>query len=514
MSLSPPDAFALADELARAVTHGGASTWASSAASMAALSGRDWLVLDAAARSYRLRSSMPISGARGWLGPSLNEPSACVAAVTSMHVDGRIRERATLALGELPGTLAVTAAAVRLLDHVEQVRVAARQSLAALLVSDPRPELAVRALEVVLAGRDRLQGAGAREAVEDVAADLFEEAGYVQALMAAGPRDVRRYGFEAANELGLLTVPRLLDAARDEEDQLIVAWCADWLYDRGTSEDLAGLLDARSAVVRQAAVLRVDDTVLSDDRLRSMLADRAPRVREAVRHRARKRGLDLAAWYRDALVPDAPAHRTAAILDGLLASGGASDLPSFESALADPRPRVRSAAVRGIAAWTSGAETVERLAPMLTDSSGRVSATVARVLARAGAPETAAAEAWASPMAGSRRAAWYLTRSAGGWNAVEADLRLATDADADLAGLGRAQVSNWLTTRAATTWQPLPVRQRARIADLIAAWDAPADLKRTLAFHAGIRLRPGADSGATEEPARVIDRKRRWWWGR
>lgn len=512
MSLNPPSASALAEELAQAVVDESPSTWEPLAKSLEALSGRDWLVLDAAARSYRTHYSTPISGVRGWLGENLSEPSGFVAAVTTMHVDGRIRERATLALGEAAGLLAVTAAAVRLLDHVEQVRTIARRSLAAILVNDPGPDLAIRAFEVVLAGRDRFQGAGALEAVQAVTSRLFDEVEHAETLLAASPRDVRRYGFKTANQLGLLTVPRLLEAARNEEDQLIIAWCADWLYDRGTPEDFAGLLDARSALLRQAAVLRADDVVMSDDRLLSMLADRAPRVREAVRHRARKRNLDVAAWYRSALDPDAPANRAAAVLDGLLASGDSSDLPAFEQALVDPRPRVRSVAARGVAVWTSGGETVARLAPMLTDPSARVSATVARVLARAGAPEAVTAHAWASSVAGSRRAAWYLTRSTGGWNAVEADLRLATDTDTELAGLGRTHVSNWLMTNAATTWQPLSDGQRVRIAELLSKWDASVDLKRTLAFHAGIRPLPSneRESGASDTGAVAIKRKR-WW---
>lgn len=147
---------------------------------------------------------------------------------------------------------------------------------------------------------------------------------------------------------------------------------------------------------------------------------------------------------------------------------------------------------------------------MLTDQSSRVSASAARVLARAGVPSAVAAEAWASSLPGSRRAAWYLTRSTGGWNALESDLRLASDPDAELAGLGRTQVSNWLATRAATTWQPLPESQRSRIATLLEAWDASIDLKRTLAFHAGIRPLPGEEVHR-DLPADIVPIKRKWW---
>ncbi|MFZ2502755.1 MAG: hypothetical protein WAW88_08815 [Nocardioides sp.] len=510
MSLSPPDASELAEELARAVVDGSTAEWAPLASRLETLSGREWLVLDAAARSYRIHYSTPISGVRGWLGSSLSERTGFVAAVTSLHVDGRIRERATLALADARGPLAVAAAAVRLLDHVAQVRAIARQSLTALLVAQPEPDLVALAFDVVLSGRGRFQGPGALDVVEDVARRLFVDKEFAELLMAATSRNVRRHGFNAANQVGMLPVPRLLDAARVEEDQLIVAWCADWLYERGTPEDFADLLDARSALLRQAAVLRIDDAVLTDDKVLSMAADRAARVREAARFRARKRGLGVAVWYRNELRSELPANRMAAILDGLLATGNAEDLPTFQAALLDPRPRVRAVALRGIAARTTSAETIEQLKPMLTDPSSRVAASAARVLARAGASAAIADGAWASSLPGSRRAAWFITRSTGGWNAVEADLRLAADADVELAGLGRTQVSNWLTTRAATTWQPLAESQRSRIAGLLDAWDASIDLKRTLSFHAGIRPLPGQTS--SEAPVGdVVQLKRKWW---
>jgi hypothetical protein len=508
--LNPPTAAAFAAELKQAVVDGQEQEWPRLAGDLDQLSGRDWLTLDAAARSYRLNYSMPVSGVRGWLGSNLSEPTGLVAAVTAMHVDGRIRERAALALGSMSGSIAVSAAAVRLLDHVEQVRAAAARSIAALLVAQPVPELVVQALDVVLAGRDRIQGPGALETVELLARRLFKESDYVALLIEASARRVRRYGFKLANELGALSVPRLLEEVRVEEDQLIVAWCADWLYERAAPGDFASLLEARSALVRQVAVLRSDDASLPDVDLLQLTADRAPRVREAARFRARKRGLDVARWYRDQLGIEQPANRKAALFDGLLDAGDASDLPAFRAAMADPRPRIRAVALRGIATWSTREETTGLVAPMLLDPSTRVASAAARVLARAGAPSSMADDAWESPRPGSRRAAWSLTRSTGGWNAVESDLRLATDTDPELAGLGRTQVSNWLTTRAATTWQPLPDHQKSRIQALLDVWDASVDLKRTLAFHAGIRPLPGETRAASVEEA-AVPRKRKWW---
>lgn len=91
MSLNPPEASEFADELARAVVDGSAAKWAPLAARLDRLSGREWLILDAAARSHGFHYATPVSGVRGWLGPNLGEPSGFVAAVTSLHVDGRIR---------------------------------------------------------------------------------------------------------------------------------------------------------------------------------------------------------------------------------------------------------------------------------------------------------------------------------------------------------------------------------------------------------------------------------------
>lgn len=100
-------------------------------------------------------------------------------------------------------------------------------------------------------------------------------------------------------------------------------------------------------------------------------------------------------------------------------------------------------------------------------------------------PELAEA-AWTAAGPGNRRAAWLLSRSAGGWERVTADLRAAVDADPDLSGLGRAGIDNWLAVSAATTWgSPSPV-QLTRIEDLLAVVDLSEGQLRMLAFCARI----------------------------
>jgi hypothetical protein len=128
MSLTYPEAFDLAVALSQAIVKDGGDR-DELRSTLSSLSGREWLVLDQAARSYRHPYSTPVSGLRGWLDERLNEHDGFVAAVTSMHVDGRFRERATRALGAVDGPLVATALAVRLLDHVPQVREAAAEAL-------------------------------------------------------------------------------------------------------------------------------------------------------------------------------------------------------------------------------------------------------------------------------------------------------------------------------------------------------------------------------------------------
>ena len=502
MSLTYPEAFDLAVAVSQAIVKD-VGDWDELRSTLSSLSGREWLVLDQAARSYRHPYSTPVSGLRGWLDERMNEPDGFVAAVTSMHVDGRFRERATRALGGVDGPLAAAALAVRLLDHVPQVREAAADSLrnAAMV------EHMERVMDIVLAGRERRFGNDAIELVESrVRAEVGEET-LATMLMASPLLRVRRRGVEMAHGIGLLPVERLREIARTETDQLVLAWCADWLLAAKDVTDLADLLDARSAMIRQVVVLAVADDDLPDDRLLAMTVDRVPRVRESARFRARRRGLDVAGWYRAQLQQDLPGRTQAAALDGLLAVGDATDLPRFVDALNSSRPRVREVAVRGVTLWASRDDVLRLLPARLTDSSGRVSSAAARALGRLGAPASMASDAWASELRSNRRAAWLLARSGGGWDQVEADLRLAGDEDVELAGLGRAQVSNWLEVRAATTWQPLRAEQRARIAALLETWDGQPGARRVIAFHAGIKFEHSADSDD-----RVAAQK--WFWRR
>lgn len=477
----------LASRLAASVADADEAVWPAGAYELANLSGRDWLVLDQVGRAFHYADGTPISGTRAWLAPSLGEPTGFVAAVTSMHVDGRFRERACRALGAIQTPVATAALTVRLLDHVPQVRAAAWAGLAPRLVAGN----AEAVLDVLLAGRGRFHAPAAITAVEDALLAAQAPVELVQTMIASDRHRVRRWAFDFGHKRGLLSEEDLVRGARTDPDQFLRAVCAVWLVASDDPQVFRELLGANSVEGRLVGLTKVPDPDLSDQALGDLLTDRAPRVREQAQLRARRRGFDLAAFYRGRLRQPTPrARERGACLDALASLGSDSDLEICAIYLGDPVPRVRAraAAATAVLGRARPERAVELLTPLLLDSSARVSTSAANGLGRLGVPKPVADTAWASEQPWSRRAAWRLTRAAGGWDRVEADLRASRDDDQGLAGLGRSGVNNWVQVGAATTWQRLSEEQRGRIHDLLDGSSLSDDEKRMVAFCAGIKL--------------------------
>lgn len=443
------EAYEFAAELSKAAVDGRPTDWVDGLQALSALEGREWLLLDGAARWFRPATGTPVSGVRGWLGPSADEPTSFVAIVASLHVDGRIRERATRVLAQRSGPLVASAVALRLMDHVPQVRDAAVSALDPVVTVD----VAEQALAVVLAGRARQQGPVALDLVETRLRGILGDERCAESLSQSVMRDVRRRGFEFAHDEGLLTRDRLLSGAKSEKGQLLLAWFSDWLSALLSPEDFGEMLTVKSVPIRQIAVIRVSEEALPDEKLLRLAADAAPRVREAAQSRARRRGLNVAHWYRSQLAAEGPVGFRAAVFDGLLSLGSAEDLDRFRGALTDAAPRVRATAVRGVATWGDSDDAARLLLPMLLDPSPRVTSVVARVLGRAGVSAVDAEFAWTSDQVWSRRAAWRLSRSTGSWSRVAADLRAACDSDPDLAG---ATAMSWRSKLVCARPSPTP----------------------------------------------------------
>lgn len=492
-------------ELVGWVQSGPEQQWAAGAARLEALTGGEWVQLDGAARGYHPEHGRPVDGARGWLAASAQEPTSFVAAVTSLHVDGRIRQRATLILAERSGPVVVSALALRLLDHVPQVRETAAVGICAAL----EDATAGDALAVVLAGGARRYGPAA---LGTVVALLLEQvtAPELVALLVRNPdRRVRRWVFAFAHEYGVLTRELLLDAITSDPDQLIVVWCADWLRTRALPSDFAAMLTSSSVEVVLTAVTFAPDAELPNEKLLGWTTSRSPRIREAARRRAARRGLDVVAWWR-IKVTSGSAGTRAACIEGLAVAGGPRDAGIVQAALRDVSSRVRASATIAFAAGSTPEAVLTMLSPLLLDPSPRVTSAAARALGRAGAGPLQAKPAWASQQVWSRQAAWQLMRSGGGWYRVEADLRACIDDDPHLAAAGTTGVRNWLTTGAATTWAVLDPAQRDRIASLLNRWPGPDHPARAVAFHARIPWHPAELDPAPRADEPQAPRLSRW----
>lgn len=501
------DARALALRLAASVIDGGEADWLLGAEELERLDGRSWILLDQAARSFNYATGTPVSGVKGWMGPSASEPSGFVAAVTSLHVDGRFRERATQVLASVDRPLATSALAVRLLDHVPQVR---EQALAAI-TNRLEPVTADLVLEVVLAGRGRQPAALAMVEMREQLVAGARGPVALRHLMASGHRSVRRWAFTTARALGVLEEPELIKAALFDTDQWIQAACADWLM-KSEPSGLVPLLRANSVEARLVALTRVPEESLDDETLEQLLVDRAPRVREQARWRARKRQLDILQVYRRLVTAERSPRVRAASLDGIATLGDDSDLPLIVSQLDDPSARVRAAAVGAIVARAKHDAAVESLRLVLDDPSARISAAAARGLARLRVSPVVVEHVWEAARPATRRAAWRVARESGDWDRVEADLRAACDEDPQLVGLGVAGIRNWLDVGAATTWATLTDRQQERVVSYLRRARLDDERRRILAFHAGIKLAPAPTHRAL--PSGTSDEgrpKRRWW---
>lgn len=419
-----------------------------------------------------------VSGTRRWLGSSLSEPLGVVAAVTSMHADGRLRQRATRVLAGQPGRVQAAGLAVRCVDHVPQVRA---EALSGLLL-----HVEIEEADVVVSV---LRAAGGRTAVQPAldayGQQLLHHSDTIHALRASCDRTTRRWAFQTALDHDLLTHDEVMIAARHETDQLIRARCAERAGITSTPEELRRLLTGRFVDGRLAALQHLPDDHISDAQLHLVLLDPAARVRELAQCRARRSGLDPASLYRRNR-PQRQPRFVRAWLSGLAAVGAQEDTHLVVPSLQQQSPSVRAAGVAALAALAPRRELLALLPPLLLDPSPRVAGAASRALARTGAGRALATAAWTSEQPWSRQAAWRLERAAGGWGRVEADLRAADDDDEHLSAHGHAGVHNWLAHSAATTWQRPTPGQWERLGLLLDRGALPVALRRQVAFHAGL----------------------------
>jgi hypothetical protein len=145
--------------LALAAVEGRFPHWVDGVAVLAAFDAREWIQASDVARRHR--PALTARDPQRWATVNLDEPTGFVAVLASWHADGHLREQAIGHLAGRRGPVVASALAVRLLDHVPQVREAALRAL--------RPQLCADVVEcmlgVLVAAADRRWSPLAIEAV-------------------------------------------------------------------------------------------------------------------------------------------------------------------------------------------------------------------------------------------------------------------------------------------------------------------------------------------------------------
>jgi HEAT repeat protein len=439
------------------------------AQALAAIEGwppRLWLRLDA----YRLGAWSPYGEAaprtRSWEAAlSVPRATTLLVALGSTHSSGYVREAAVRVLASRHEPIAGTALALRAVDHVPEVRAAARS----VLVLRRDAASAAGVVPILCATRERASASGAIEA-------------YLGGLPPDVVRSLVRSSDPATRLLALERAPlrpdELLRFAGGDSDTRCRTAAARRILRDDPRAGARALLEVRPARVR-ALALELADQALLRERLDQLLLDRSTVLRRAAQRRAQALGVDLAVFYRERL----PAR--AAIL-GLGKTGAADDVEILRSLVERGQTAgIRRAAVRGLGGLAPDRTLLAVLPPLLDADSPGVVREAARQLRRLRfVPDGSELERLLrSSQVWTRRAALALAVAGRRWPAPLASLALYADADERLRETARSALAAWLSRRAPTAGSPTGA-EGARLEALLEQVPVEPEVARHLRFHA------------------------------
>lgn len=335
-----------------------------------------------------------------------------VLAVVSMAADGRLRERAVVAMGTHPVPELVPFLVLRTADWVGPVRERACAALALALHRDLEYVGFAAAMAARLSGRSR-----AGFALSQVNAVLPRLTDEQFTRLLTGPQSLLRR-LVAAQASSRLRLPELVRLAMAESDprtrDLLAEAAAREAVWSGRHEFLHRLAEARSADVRAIALAGLLRAGLADQAAQH-LADANAMVRATARFAARKADIDVLERYRSLLRAEhAEPGAVLGLAEATVNSNAASDAVRelVEPYLTYSVPQVRAAAVTALRLL--GVPTPELITPLLADPAPLV----VRAAVAAVEPTSASVEAsWllellADPTRadGARRALYRLSR--------------------------------------------------------------------------------------------------------
>lgn len=443
-----PSPYALAEQLVEVTAEGGdvdhlILSWPP----------RTLIEVDAATRSDRFHFEPPGRSTDALLRRRHRSDDV---AVLSMTHDGHRREAAVRQLATRPGVAADRLLALRLGDHVPQVREAAWQ---ALLQRPLTPQVGV-VVPVLVALRGRLVAA---HALDDYASVVEGRRGRPawQDFLDDPDRMTRRWAVTERINHGLDPATAMDLLARERDLVLMRALAEVAVADPGVARQL---LTGRTAVGRRRALEALPEAELSAA-LFATLVDRSAMVRAMAAFRASTSGIDVTRWYRDRWSE----FRDPWALAGLLETGGVLPRSEARALLTSPSTRLRRLGVRMLARLGVERDDLPLLWSMLE---GAASSQVVRTLSRSYCWGWAdIAWRWEEADSRMRRRLWRLLSSRTGWDEVRAHLLAACDPR--ISGLGRAGLGAWAVDRASRMYRSPSPEQRDHLLGLLENADIP-----------------------------------------
>ncbi|MEV8607275.1 HEAT repeat domain-containing protein [Amycolatopsis sp. NPDC051373] len=436
---------------------------------LAAGDSREWLALDESERRW--------SGYYGqdYRRPVPWRPLSRVQLVEAVcHAVGYIREPGVRQLRRSRDPEALPLLLVRCVDWVPQVRAIAR---AAVLARFAQADLAALLPLVVALGR---------RAVDDwvdehLLQPMLRTPELLDVALATPDLRTRRMVHESALRAGLLSDERLASIAMRDHDDVIRTRVGLLLLDSGDPCFVLPLLDGGAPKVRARALqLRGVETA------RERLAESSSLLRSMAQALVLRSGGDPAAYYREALRSGAVTRATVA---GLGETGTTDDVDLLRAQLADDRPRVRVAAVRGLRrllANPSDPRAAQYGRELLADPSPSVVRETAALLdgrlGPADRPLLLDLAETARPLH-VRRGALTLLRGSSRWSRLAADLWLLSLPADPLAAEARRDLDDWRQAGDSAFTLPSP-ELATRIGELLAELEprlgtaVTADLRR------------------------------------
>ena len=426
---------------------------------------RTLIEVDAATRSWRFT----FDPAPGWFTRLRRQrPTPGELPVLSMTHDGHRREAAVQMLASRPGVASDRLLALRLGDHVPQVRRAAWQ---ALLSRPLEPQLDV-VVPILVALRGR---AVAASALGDYAHTVEKALGHPlwQKFLDHPDRTTRRWAVTEQITQGMEPTTAFQLLSR-EQDLLLVRELVEVAI---REPEIAQLLaTGRTAVGRRRALEVLPACDLSSEQIGTALLDRSAMVRQMAVFRAVDVGIDARTWYRERWESQQDAHALA----GLSESGGVLPREDAHALLVSGSSRLQRLGVRFLARLGVGRDDLPLLWGLLD---GPAASQVVHTLARSFCWEWSdVANRWQGADERLRRRLWRLLSSRSGWDEVRAHLLAASDPR--IAALGRSGLGSWAIHRASRMYRSPTPEQQAHLVALLEEADIPTWQKEQIEFTA------------------------------